>query len=1380
MVWYDFIPTVQKQARDMASTISKGYDWLTETRMRQDKEREAQERARAELMQEQARCESRARLRGSQRQQTARDKQARLDAIQQASTELREQLPEGTLIDQKMIDAQMGSGGTWAKRATEMGYEKELFERNVKQIEADQKQKDKILAKLIKDEIITPDTPLDRREALINYNMLDYYRDQAIAKGNTALANELTSRQAAWQEDIEQARIGELPWYKPERIKAAATLPFRKETYAGMGESLKEAQALRQKTLGEWGVTTPADEKKPLGEMLRTGVSWLFSPFTAYGTTQMPKLSPEFAKTVMELSPNLMSAEEFQMLGREKAIEEIKKRLEEYKNTSGGQLLAKQWEQQKEDWKQRLPGGEVYEAYEKEPIQKQVLAELPAYFVAALVLPSATGLRGGALKVTAAKGGVKGAIAETARVALAPIAGWEWAIRLPFRAVGNITNKVITSYINRNATYLAGLARRPATTTGEKILQRILKWHNRWLSQVADDILKARQATGRVRPTTPGVAKKPPSTKDILLLESEMRASTRTMDKVIATVNSGKELTAQSIDALIAKNTPSALVGELTNIITEPIKAPSPTTPAPTTLVAKTKPEMEALIKQGYKFDLDTKTWGKPEIKPIAPTEPTVSLAEMETGTPIEFPETMAMANWSTDIDAIMEAQAIPEVMATNAQKAKIHTLAAEKKWLDKKGKPKQQYRRLAKSMTGKTSSAKMTQDEASQFIEALSKLPEVTLRGKPPTLPIKTKLVPEGLLKRPFSEPSYPAEWFTPQNRYAVKLGVGELTRPIEDAKRGMDVEYYKVKHQIEQLIDQVNKLGGTSVAEKVQAKLKNKPTAAVKQMRDWLDTYEEAPAELTPDQVNVFNWFRALNRNILNRQNEVRAKLGREPIEYRQAYVRHIAGTVAQSILQGNQPYPTELGDWEKINISKKLNNPMEYQRTLEEDLYELFTRDLGFATKSMVRTALREVYLSEPLNNLNEQIGTMSKEMPNYKGLTQAELESVQDIQKMPLSTRSWLIDYINENIKDYPSGFDIKVNRWLTQSGLKGVFDEALKPFGRSLGQMPLTAAGRKIGEAVIFAVLPGRPKILIRNLFQTLQNTGLYGIKATMKGIFPADPSVKELMDKSLFLKNYTGLEEMPAGTLGKIEKAVSKPYRWTAVGNVQRGMRAGYADTMELFTKKEHAWANWASPQRTYTEPEGFLYPDEKERMLREMEYGGGQSAQYDYSKMGMPGIFRHKVLTPLTRLQSWHMNYFWSYWPEMMTRAFKGHVGYDTNLKLPWSKRINALKYLVVGGFILNKMGYKRSFMLGVLPHYMSPAAQFALGLYNYLTADTDWTRLKGEQAMKYSITAIIPGSLAWRDWSAVWKGDKPLESLFFYGIEEGEAEKTPSYLVK
>ena len=66
---------------------------------------------------------------------------------------------------------------------------------------------------------------------------------------------------------------------------------------------------------------------------------------------------------------------------------------------------------------------------------------------------------------------------------------------------------------------------------------------------------------------------------------------------------------------------------------------------------------------------------------------------------------------------------------------------------------------------------------------------------------------------------------------------------------------------------------------------------------------------------------------------------------------------------------------------------------------------------------------------------------------------------------------------------------------------------------------------------------------------------------------------------------------------------------------------------------------------------------------------------------------------------------------------------------------------------------------MLGVAPTYLSPAGQLALGAYNYATATSDWQKKRALNQIYYSWKAFIPGSLAWRDFIAVWNGEKELE---------------------
>ena len=555
--------------------------------------------------------------------------------------------------------------------------------------------------------------------------------------------------------------------------------------------------------------------------------------------------------------------------------------------------------------------------------------------------------------------------------------------------------------------------------------------------------------------------------------------------------------------------------------------------------------------------------------------------------------------------------------------------------------------------------------------------------------------------------------------------------------------------------------------MAELAQAKLKNIPTRAVSRMRDLLNKYEEAPDFLTLEEKKIFNWFRSLSRTTLESENVVRRSLGLEPIKYRKAYVRHIANATAQEMLLGRYPFPQGLKYWSQKVIGKKIFNPMEFQRQLADDLQDLWTKDLGHSTKSMLYTALKEIHLSQPLKFLNEQLGAVSKDPLVYKHLTPVERSIYDQQHTMPASTKKWLIDYVNQVIKGQETDLDASINRLVTGSGLKGLFNKLLAPFGRTVSRKPLTNFFQMMGRLTIHGVMgPIRPKQLLRNKFQLTQNLALYGLKANLKGFFPATTQMKKLLNESLFLKTYTGFEELPTNIQAKIEKLNLAPFQWTAISNVSQSMKVAYWDTLDLVENPKYKELGWADLERTYTEPSELLYPSEREKILREMEFGAG-TTQYGYIPMAMPELFRHKALTPFTRLQSWWMNHFFKFNREALMRGLKGETGYGG--KLPWSRRVGWLRYLILGGAILNTFDYERSFLFGAAPSGLPPTAQFMLGLYTYLITGTEtaWERNKKAQAerqMFYSIKTFVPGYLAWKDFSALMSGEKQLEEYFFY----------------
>lgn len=598
------------------------------------------------------------------------------------------------------------------------------------------------------------------------------------------------------------------------------------------------------------------------------------------------------------------------------------------------------------------------------------------------------------------------------------------------------------------------------------------------------------------------------------------------------------------------------------------------------------------------------------------------------------------------------------------------------------------------------------------------------------------------------FKEPTLAGQAFTGMSYYNVILGTKELTKPAEEAKMELDIEYQKMSNEIDMWIARLNKEAGISRRERKRYYKKGEPTTAMVKMAEALNAYENPPVTFTETEVEIFRYFRGLSQALIRRENIVRDSLGMERIPYRTAYFRHIAERTAKEIDEGTVEIPQELRYWMTKQVTVKMFNPTEFKRKLSSKLEEHYSRNLGTVTKSMAWFALKEIHLSEPLRFYKEQLNLVS------------------DI--IPKTTRQNVEEFIKICIKGQETDYDKLVNNTITQTGFGKALNILLQPFAKRVSSRPMTNFGRKIGKLNLLFALWGRPKLIVRNIFQRMQNLGLFTLKSNLKGALPANAQIKSIMASSNFWRGYVGIEELDKSSLNKLERAGMMAYQWSAQSNAKNAMKVAYWDILDLITNKDYRnLKGWADPQRTYTEPKGFLYESELAIIKEEMEFGAG-ATQYQYLPLAMPGVFKHKTAVPLTRLQSWGMNYFFRFQREALLRMFTGKT--STGRELPWSRRIGWLRYTLWGCPIYQAMGYSSSMLLGVLPTTLAPAGALTWALYRWLLADDDREKKRYEKQIYRGVKTLVPGELAAEDWSAVWSGEKPPEALFLYGTQDEE----------
>jgi len=657
MKWWQTTGILESEARKISTRARTAYDYL----LKQKAEREKAERERmagAVATKERTLGEWResgakwfpatplalAGIRQEEERRREGGRQLEEFGIEPTSLNIRNQL-------EAMYGEQPEGRYNWAERVTAEARAEEFETRTKeaeKEAEAEAKDKARIRAKLLKEELITFDTPQNEIEDLVNQRLATKRAEDAFAEGDIEKAKQYKQVSNWWNQYMtlspeEQQAVMEGTVTPPSPPTETATeLPWYKRALYGVAGA----------------------------------VETIFIPFTAYGIEQREMFK---RPTMADLAA--MTPEE-----REKYIE--KRPL-------------------KAQWAEILPGGMKHEEYKELPWYQQLMYEAPAWVIASAAPGAAAGKAALAGKTGLAAKIGRGVLTPPAAVETGIAKGVGVVARVTVKGMSAGANKALNLALSRNAKYLSGLARRPALNPSERLLQKILQYHSNWITRKSDNILKAqmaaRKASGAARAETQRTV-----TAEIKLLTEGTDSTTKTVDNIIKVVESGKELTPANIGELVA-GTPDDFAKGITDIIGKPAtaevgkEAATPEIPAEKVAIPKIE-EVRALARdKNYTLTKvvspkQVEQWGQYRIvgKKGAATEGTKVFAKdltqarefIETG---EFaPKTTAATEFETVTGEIPEGEVTVEglepvkavrMIQTNYSK-RIVTYAETKKQL--------------------------------------------------------------------------------------------------------------------------------------------------------------------------------------------------------------------------------------------------------------------------------------------------------------------------------------------------------------------------------------------------------------------------------------------------------------------------------------------------------------------------------------------------------------------------------------------------------------------------------------------------------------------------------------------------------------------------
>ena len=564
---------------------------------------------------------------------------------------------------------------------------------------------------------------------------------------------------------------------------------------------------------------------------------------------------------------------------------------------------------------------------------------------------------------------------------------------------------------------------------------------------------------------------------------------------------------------------------------------------------------------------------------------------------------------------------------------------------------------------------------------------------------------------------------------------------------------------------------------------------TSPVEIMRDLLDTYENAPSFLTESEARIFNEVRELTRNLKDRVNMVRKKLGLPLIETVEGYITHWMDQTAWRVIKArekaNQKFDTtnQLDDIPLQSgylyhlmqgLPKNIKNPTAIHRKIKKDMESYFSKDLGKLLRTMVSYDLQDIYLTEPLTAAWEELRTM------------------RDAGTLPESTFKYVSEYLKYDIMKMKTPLDMSVDKFLKTVLPLNTISKMLK--WDRLGQDPTGSLIGGVRQLAFVNALGLRVKPAIRNLGQRMLLLDLYDGRDYLKAQAVATrmaemPMVKHpITGKEMKLIDLIREQDWYQESLSKFEDVHNKArgvqhsamwlYSKSHVGNmflsnVEMATLTGYFDWArnyaESHNKNSKHFYKLVKASKKMNVPLEQLQTQKEDMMWNIRE--AVRRTQWEYFSISMPTIYRSQVWRGLGQFQSWWMNYFFNHTRETLNQVLTG-MNSKGRLLTPYA-RLRALKGFgsiqAIGRVAEGLLGIevlRFLFAPGIMPDSLPPMTAFLVSLIRLFASigGDDKDRERAWKEVKRNFKFWIPFSVSARDLNKALSQEQDISEFIFY----------------